>query len=224
MTEPREDWNDPGRVGRWVAKDARRHAVQTARDLAAATVAVESAPALVLELAAGSGTFLATFLSAFPQARGVWSDSSPEMVRYARETLAPFPGRVGYVLSDLRSPGISGGAAPDVLICARATHGLDAGELTAFYRRAAVLLRPGGWLVNLDHMACGKTWSRRYDALGPRFYDGGAGTPSAGKAKKDRGGHRLETHVELLAAAGFADVDTPWRLLSTVLLMARRPD
>ena len=221
MTEPREDWNDPDRVGRWVAKDARRRAVQTARDLAVAAVAVESSPAFVVELAAGSGTFLATFLGAFPQARGLWSDRSPEMARHARETLGPFAGRVGYVLSDLRSPGLSGDAAPDVLICARATHGLDADELTAFYRDAAALLCPGGWLVNLDHVAGSDAWARRYDALTPRFYEG---TEQPGTAKKDRGGHRLETHVELLAAAGLTDVDTPWRLLSTVLLMARRPD
>ncbi len=222
MTERQEDWNDPDRVGRWVAKDARRLAVQTARDLAVATVAVDSSPAFVVELAAGSGTFLATFLRAFPEARGLWSDSSPEMARHARETLAPFTGRVDYVLSDLRRPGLAGGAAPDVLICARATHGLDGAELTAFYRRAAASLRPGGWLINLDHMAGSEAWGRRYDALTPRFYEGAGEGQAAGKAK-DRGGHRLETHLELLAATGLTDVDTPWRLLSTVLVMARRP-
>ena len=222
MTERREDWNDPERVGRWVAKDARRLAVQTARDLAVATVAVDSSPAFVVELAAGNGTFLATFLQAFPDARGLWSDSSPEMARHARETLAPFAGRVDYLLSDLRRPGLSGGGAPDVLICARATHGLDAAELTAFYRGAAALLRPGGWLINLDHMAASEAWGRRYDELTPRFYEGAEGSQKAGKAK-DRGGHRLEAHLELLAASGLTDVDTPWRLLSTVLVMARRP-
>ena len=214
-----EDWTDPNRVSRWVAKDARRRAVQTARELAVAAIAVDTEPAFVLELAAGAGTFLATFLRAFPQARGLWSDSSPQMAPHARETLAPFAGRVGYALTDLRSPGIA--AAPDVIVCARATHGLDVAELGGFYRRSAALLRPGGWLVNLDHMAVDEGWSRRYDELTPRFYEESeaAGPP----ARKDRGGHRLERHRELLAASGFSDVDTPWRLLSTVLLLARRP-
>ena len=54
-------------------------------------------------------------------------------------------------------------------------------------------------------------WGRRYDELTPRFYEGGEGTQKAGTVKKDRGGHRLETHLEILVATGLTDVDTPWR-------------
>jgi hypothetical protein len=92
--------------------------------------------------------------------------------------------------------------------------------LTAFYRQAAAMVRPGGWLVNLDHMAVSDLWGRRYDELTPRFYEE---TEMAGAVRKDRGGHAIETHLESLAATGLTDVDTPWRLLSTVLLLARRP-
>jgi hypothetical protein len=212
------DWADPERVDRWVAKDAARPAVQTARDVAAAIVALDTEPALVMELAAGAGSFLATFLRTFPAARGIWSDSSVPMVRHARETLAAFPGRVDFVVADLRSAAIE--AAPDVLICSRVTHTLDAGELAGFYRRAAELVVPGGWLVNLDHMTVSTAWDARYGELTPRFYDGIDG---GGRAPgKDRGSHPLEAHVEALAAAGFPEVGTPWRLLSTVLLLARR--
>jgi hypothetical protein len=214
------DWADPERVDRWVAKDAARPAVQTARDVAAAIVALDTEPALVMELAAGAGSFLATFLRTFPAARGIWSDSSVPMVRHARETLAAFPGRVDFVVADLRSAAIE--AAPDVLICSRVTHTLDAAELADLYRRAAGLLVPGGWLVNLDHMTVSPTWDARYGELTPRFYDG-IEVPRGSAPGKDRGSHTLEAHLDALSAAGFTDVGTPWRLLSTVLLLARTP-
>lgn len=225
MTERGRDWTDPERVDRWVARDAGREAVQSARELAASIVGLDTHPTLVLELAAGAGTFLATFLRTFPGARGLWSDSSPHMTRHARGTLAPFADRVDYLLTDLRSPGIAAAAAPDVLICARVTHGLDAPGLAEFYRSAAGMLAPGGWLVNLDHMLPPQGWSTRYDALTPRFYEGTQvyeGTQRAAAAK-ERGGHTVRTHLDALASAGLTDADTPWRLLSTVLLLARRP-
>lgn len=219
MTEQAPDWSDADRVDRWVARDAGRPAVQTARDLTVAIVALDTQPTVVLELAAGAGTFLATFLSAFPEARGIWSDSSPEMARHARATLAAFDDRVSYLRTDMRQPGLARRASCDVVVCARATHGLDAAELTPFYRRTADLLRPRGWLVNLDHMAVDEPWPSRYDRLTPRFYEG---EQCASGARKDRGSHRIETHLAALASAGFHEADVPWRLLATALLLARR--
>lgn len=223
-TQAKAGWADPERVDRWVARDADRRAVETARDLAAAIVALDMRPALVMELAAGAGSFLATFLRTFPDARGLWSDSSLPMARHARNTLSEFHGRVDYLLTDLRWPGISAEAAPGVLICARVTHGLDIAELAEFYRRAFALIVPGGWLVNLDHMAVPAAWNGRYDELTARFYEGSERRAAgSGGAGKDRGSHTLRAHLDALAGAGFTEMDTPWRLLSTVLLMARRP-
>jgi SAM-dependent methyltransferase len=214
-----QDWNDPGRVDRWVAKDARRRVVQTARELAVALVGTSTRPATVVELAGGAGSFLATFLDAFPDATGLWSDGSAEMERHARATLDRFGGRVDFRIADMRTPGVAHGSA-DVVVCARATHGLDAGELTPFYREVAAILRPGGWLVNLDHMAVPEAWGARYDQVTSRFYDQSETTTPV--RIKDRGGHTLEVHLDALADAGLVEAGTPWRLLATVLLLARR--
>lgn len=219
MTDDGVKWDDPGRADRWVARDAARPAVQTARELAVAIVAVDTQPALVLELAGGAGSFLATFLRAFPDARGIWSDSSAQMVRHARTSLGPFGDRVGYLRTDMRQPGVARTGRCDVVICARATHSLDAAELAPFYRQTAMLLRPGGWLVNLDHTTVEAPWSRRYDEVTPRFYDG---SPAGQAAHKERGGLSLSTHLDALASAGFAETAVPWRLLSTALVLARR--
>ncbi len=151
MTDRDQDWSDPTRVDRWVARDARRPVLVAAREIAVAMVGLDIQPVAVLELAGGAGTFLAQFLDAFPTARGTWSDSSREMERHARMTLFRFGDRVDYLITDMRAPGVAHASA-DVVVCARATHGLASDELRPFYREVAGIMRPGGWLVNLDHM------------------------------------------------------------------------
>jgi SAM-dependent methyltransferase len=220
VTDGDQDWDDPARVDRWVARDAGRPGLRTARELAVALVGLEARPRTVLELAGGAGTFLAEFLDAFPAARGVWSDSSREMERHARATLARFGDRVDHLVADMRDPGVARASA-DVVVCARATHGLGSSELGPFYREVAGILRPGGWLVNLDHVAAAEAWGPRYDQVTPRFYDE-SGTSGRARAK-NRGPHTLEAHLDAVTAAGLVEADTPWRLLSTVLLLARRP-
>lgn len=215
-----ERWSDPQQVDRWVARDARRQVVQDARELATALVALDAEPEMVVELAAGAGSFLATLLRTFPRARGIWSDSSAEMMRHARTTLAEFGERVDYRLADMRAPGLLPDGAADVVVCARATHGLSADELVPFYREAAGMLRPSGWMIVLDHVAAAEPWTSRYDQLTPRFYDG---TDSSASGRKERGGHTLADHLQALASVGLVEADTPWRLLATVLLVARSP-
>ena len=198
-----------------MARDARRSSLRTARELTAAIIGLDTRPATVLELAGGAGTFLATF----PAARGLWSDGSRAMERHARATLSRFGERVDYLLADMRNPGVAR-ASMDVVVCARATHRLDSAEFTAFYREVVDILRPGGWLVNLDHMAVAGPWAARYDQLTSRFYDE---SDTCAPVHKDRGSHTVEAHLDALDAAGLTDADTPWRLLSTVLVVARRP-
>ena len=220
MTDRDQDWSDPARVDRWVARDARRSVLGAAREVAVAMVGLDTEPVAVLELAGGAGTFLAQFLDAFPAARGHWSDSSREMERHARATLSRFGNRVDYLIADMRHPGVAPESA-DVVVCARATHGLGSEALGPFYREVAAILRPGGWLVNLDHVAVGDPWSARYDRLTPRCYDG---TGTSGPVRtKNRGSHTVEAHLHALATAGLTEADMPWRLLATVLLLARRP-
>jgi SAM-dependent methyltransferase len=220
VTDGDQDWNDPARVDRWVAKDAQRPVLRTARELAVALIGLDTRPATVVELASGAGTFLAEFLDAFPAARGLWSDSSREMARHARATLSRFGDRVDFLVADMRDPGVARGSA-DVVVCARATHGLGSEELGPFYREVAAILRPGGWLVNLDHIAVADPWGPRYDQVTARFYD--QSEKSAPVRAKNRGSHTVEAHLDALAAAGLIEADTPWRLLATVLLLARRP-
>jgi SAM-dependent methyltransferase len=220
VTDAGQDWDDPARVDRWVARDARRPVLQAARELAVALVGLDAEPAAVLELAGGAGTFLAEFLETFPAARGVWSDGSGEMERHARTTLSRFGDRVEYLIADMRDPGVERASA-DVVICARATHGVRPAELGPFYREVAGILRPGGWLVNLDHVVVDDPWGARYDQVTPRFYDQSE-KPGPVRAK-NRGSHTVESHLAALADAGLSEVDMPWRLLATVLFLARRP-
>ncbi len=145
MTDRDQDWSDPARVDRWVSRDARRPVLGAAREIAFTMVGLDSRPVAVLELAGGAGPFLAEFLDAFPTARGTWSDSSREMERHARATLSRFGDQVDYLHADMRDPGVAPGSA-DVVVCARATHGLGPDELGPFYRRSPASCGPaGGW-------------------------------------------------------------------------------
>ena len=54
--------------------------------------------------------------------------------------------------------------------------------------------------------------------------DGEDGAAPGAAVRKERGGHTLADHLEALASAGMVEADTPWRLLSTVLVLARRPE
>ncbi len=189
MTDRDQDWSDPTRVDRWVARDARRPVLVAAREIAVAMVGLDIQPVAVLELAGGAGTFLAKFLDAFPTARGTWSDSSREMERHARMTLFRFGDRVDYLITDMRAPGVAHASA-DVVVCARATHGLASDELRPFYREVAGIMRPGGWLVNLDHMAVADPWGPRYNQVTSRFYDGSERSEPV--RAKNRGSHTVE--------------------------------
>jgi SAM-dependent methyltransferase len=106
----------------------------------------------------------------------------------------------------------------DILLTSRALHHLDRASLDAFYREAAKHLRPGGWLVNLDHIAPNEVWDRRLRAARQEL------VPTANEASHH---HNLplpsqQDHLDALAAAGLTDAEVAWRAFYTCLFVARK--
>jgi SAM-dependent methyltransferase len=218
-----EIWRDPEFARAWIDYDDQGDLLDLPRKLAAALVAHDRPRTrLVVDVASGPGAFLEVFLDAFPRARGVWSDASPTMMEEARRNLARFGDRVEYVLADMTDlPGSGLPDGADVVCSSRASHHLDRPTLLAYYRQAAGLLRPGGWLVNLDHFGTSDTWNERLRAVKKRFT-----TRERDSADRPRHHHdhplcTVSDHLDGYAEAGVTDVATPWQAFYTVLLAGR---
>jgi SAM-dependent methyltransferase len=215
-------WSNPEFAAAWLAADPQGQGDLLAlpRQIAAEVIAVETPePRLIVDVAGGAGKFLAVLLDRFPGARGIWLDASPSMLERARLDLSRFGDRVDFRPGDmtaLRAAGIPGNV--DVLASSRASHHLDRAELHGFYREAAGLLAPGGWLVNLDHVAPVEVWNRRFRTARKAF---GAPRNSAATHHHDKPLPTAEDHLDGYRVAGVPEVDIAWRAFYSCLFMGR---
>ena len=231
-------WRDESFARAWAAGDSFRDLLEFPRRMAAAIIADDRessggpAPATVVDVAAGPGAVLAVFLEAFPEAKGIWTDASDAMLDLAREYLAPFGDRVAYRVADMTDLSGVGLTEPvDVITTSRAAHHLDREGLAGFYAEAARNLKPGGWLVNLDHIgpasqggppaAAGydEVWDRRLRAVRKKF------AVADGPTLKHHHNYPLTSvadHLDAFGAAGITDVEIPWRAFYTCLFLGRK--
>lgn len=225
-------WQDENFARTWADGDTFRDFLDFPRRMAAAIVAGDNpAPATVVDVGAGPGAMLEVFLERFPDAKGVWSDASEPMLGLARERLAPFGDRVEYILADMTA--LDGAGLPDsadVITTSRAAHHLDRDILAAFYTAAARRLKPGGWLVNLDHIGPAsqagppgvagfdEVWDQRLRAARKAF-----GVTSAGpKHHHNYPLTSVKDHLDAFRTAGITDAEIPWRAFFTCLFMGRK--
>lgn len=217
------EWRDPEFATSWARQDALADLLAFPRRIASAIVARDRPGCrLVADLGSGPGAFLTRFLEQFPDAAGVWTDVSPAMEELARPSLARFGDRVAYKIVEM--PDLT--ELPygiDVITTSRASHHLEVQALRAFYAQAHEHLRPGGWLVNLDHTyAVSERWDVRLRAARTALVP-----PPAEPRPNHHHTHRAPTvaeHLAALAAAGFTDAEIPWRAFPTCLVMGRRND
>jgi tRNA (cmo5U34)-methyltransferase len=177
----------------------------------------------VLDLGAGTGLLAAMVIAANPDAEVTLLDGSAGMLAEARERLGD---RAAYVVADL------GDELPegpwDAVVSALAIHHLpDAGKQELFARVRAALA-PGGVFVNAEQVL-GPTPA--LDAEYLRRHRDEALALGASEAEWDaaleRMSHDLCSTVpdglRWLEAAGFEDVDCPWREGRFAVLAGRRP-
>ncbi|KRV47156.1 methyltransferase [Wenjunlia vitaminophila] len=108
----------------------------------------------VLDLACGTGSITDRLLRRFPHATSTGLDLDPALLTIARGTFAGEP-RARFVTADLRDPDWTA-ALPhrrfDAVLTATALHWLTGDELATLYRQVATVVRPGGVVMNADHM------------------------------------------------------------------------
>lgn len=197
--------------------------------------------ARVLDLGCGTGSLMQPFLDAFPEPELYGIDFDPVLLPLAQERLRPYGARARLILADLRSknwraqlPG-----SIDAAISATALHWLTETELAALYRQLAALVRPGGILLNADHVASRqphvqKLWEENRDHMRraesrqdgeswEAFWD--AYTQALGLTGQRRVAERvlggwkggveeglpLEWHFSELKASGFSHPECFWR-------------
>lgn len=215
------EWRDEAFANEWVARDVLRDLLDLPRRIASVVVGLDGAPRRIADIGSGPGDFLARFLEDYPQVRGVWADASEPMEATARQRLARFGDRVEFRLAYMQdlSPVPSN---LDVVMSSRATHHLDRTGLRRFYAGAFERLKPGGWMVNLDHVDSPGAWDRRLRAARKQIIPPSP-RPSQHPHKHDRPRPTEAEHLDSLTAAGFEDIAVPWKSFVTCLFAARRP-
>jgi len=173
---------DVGRAMQWISRwDAQQQLYMPDREerFTALIDAVEAGTGrddpLVLDLGCGPGSLGVRLLERIPGATVVAIDDDPLLLTLGR---AAYGGRRGlsFADQDLRAPGWAGalalGRAADAAVSTTALHWLSASALRGMYAQLATVLRPGGLLLDGDHLkedpAAAPTLARLGDVLSER--------------------------------------------------------
>ncbi|MDG4797242.1 class I SAM-dependent methyltransferase [Micromonospora sp. WMMD1082] len=200
----------------------------------------DTAPPRLLDLAGGTGTISLRALRRFPDAEVTLVDLDPALLALATASLGD---RAAIVSADLGKPDWPA-ALPhrryDAVLTATALHWLPADRLATLYAEIRDLLRPGGLLVNADHMPddalpeltkrllarAEERRTARYAAGAvpswSQWWDQAAQDPVLRPLVEQRqviypSGHSPEWtppvswHLDALTDAGFREVGTLWR-------------
>jgi SAM-dependent methyltransferase len=204
---------------------------------------------LIVDLGCGPGSLSIRMLDRMPAATVVGIDADPLLLGLA-DAVYSRPG-LRLVDHDLRTPGWPAALRlprpADAAVSTTALHWLTREELGNTYAEIARLLRPGGVLVNGDHLfdnpgalkdltrtvrearatrvgASGDDWAGWWDAI--------ADVPELAELVAERNarnyehtadpGVTLHDHFELLTAAGFTEVGTVWQSGDDRVLVAVR--
>ncbi|MFD4985444.1 class I SAM-dependent methyltransferase [Streptomyces sp. NPDC058374] len=202
----------------------------------------------VLDLGCGPGSLPARLIERLPQAEIVAVDMDPLLLALAR---ARHPDAARYVEAVIGEPGWTsalGLTEPvDAVVSTTALHYLAEHVLHRTYAELATLLRPGGVLINADHLSQEATgFAEITEFVGTRraerqrafdhedweaWWSAIENEPElmalCAERRKRKTTHSncsvtLSRHVELLAAAGFGPANPVWQVGNSYVLVAIR--
>lgn len=109
--------------------------------------------AIIVDLGAGSGTFLDKILSKYSNVKCYWIDYSNDFLAVAQRRLAKYGDRVEYIISSLEEPWEDKiPEKADVILSMSAIHHLETEEKQDLYKRCYEKLNHGSWFFNIDEM------------------------------------------------------------------------
>ncbi|MGY2894535.1 class I SAM-dependent methyltransferase [Deinococcus sp. UYEF24] len=160
----------------------------------------------VLDLGCGDGRLLGLVRTRFPGVEGVLLDHSPAMLEAARGR--DWKGRPPQMLAHDLSGALPPLGTFDAVVSGFAIHHLPDGRKKSLYAELLTLLRPGGVLLNLEHVSSVNEAEHR------RFLDLLGGGEDASNQLAP-----AWAQAEWLKAAGFAEADVVWRWLELALIV-----
>ncbi|MEQ4714870.1 class I SAM-dependent methyltransferase [Nonomuraea sp. B19D2] len=207
---------------------------------------------VVIDLGCGPGSLSARLLDRLPKAKVISVDADPLLLGLGR---AAYP-QLTFVSADLRTGGWTGllelDGPADAAISTTALHWISPSDLKAVYGEVAAVLRPGGLLLNGDHMDTDDAtpalarlehavhdretertfgvnppegWRAWWDAVeaDPAFAElNEERRTTAGASHHGSESRLLSDHVQALREAGFSEIGTLWQRGNNRLLCAVR--
>lgn len=231
-----------------------RHRALRFDTIARVVAATCGASPRILDLASGPGSLTAALREAIPGSEVVALDKDPVLVRIARDALAHDP-RVHVVEADLDTPAwldaVISDHPFDAIVSSTALHWLSPDVLARVYVETTSILRPGGILLNGDHLYYdavaaptlrqvaaddAEAFLRSEHAAGAEDWDSwwraAESVPEYVDAVRERARRwegstpplkvTLGYHLEALRSAGFVETGTVWQFLDDWVLYGIR--
>ena len=195
-----------------------------------------------LDLGCGDGILAAAILDRFPDAKGVLVDFSEPMLVAAQQKLVSFAANLDFKQLDYADPawvsGVMDDAPFDAIVSGYSIHHQPDERKRTLYTELYHLLRPGGWLINVEHVAPGASLSSTlfYKHIVDTLY---ANQQYAGSAKtreqvtdefyrrEDRVANILapvDLQCAWLRQIGFQDVDCYFKIYDLAVFGGRHPE
>ena len=195
-----------------------------------------------LDLGCGNGILGAAVLGRYPASHGVLADFSETMLEQARKSLAEYSSQLEFLNLDYSDPAwvdaLQATAPFDAIVSGYSIHHQSDTRKREIYAEIFSLLHPGGWFVNVEHIAPATELvteifeNHIIDAkVALEVSTGGPQTRAeiaeAFHRRQDKDVNILtpiETQLTWLRELGYEDVDCYFRVYSLAVFGGRRPN
>ena len=195
-----------------------------------------------LDLGCGNGILGAAVLGRYPASQGVLADFSETMLEQARKSLAEYSSQLEFLNLDYSDPAwvdaLQATAPFDAIVSGYSIHHQSDTRKREIYAEIFSLLHPGGWFVNVEHIAPATELvteifeNHIIDAkVALEVSTGGPQTRAeiaeAFHRRQDKDVNLLtpiETQLTWLRELGYQDVDCYFRIYSLAVLAGWRPN
>ncbi len=238
-----EVWKVPAVVNRFLA---HRTALPLAQEqigvmtsiLKSRTEPIES----FLDLGCGDGILGAAILGEYPSSRGVLADFSEPMLQQAREQLKEYANQLVFENLDYGDPAwvnkMQAYGPFDAIVSGYSIHHQPDARKREIYQEIFSLLNPGGWFVNIEHVASVAQLVRDLfsNHLAEGYYiieqrDGGTRTreemAKVFSERPDKEANILlpvEVQCAWLREIGYEEVDCYFRIYELAVFAGRKPN